>query len=64
MIGQYVMYLIDFKIPKFEFLANFEIQNFDFVLCPCVGNIKIDFWLEYLLQPLHIWYDSTFRYAT
>ena len=52
------------KITKFEFLAFFLIFNFDFVLCPCHWNVKVDSLSESLLQPLWIFCDDAFKTLT
>ena len=50
------------KISNFCWFFFFQFHNLTF--CPCVGNVEVDSWPEFLLQPLHIWHNDTSRWAT
>ena len=47
---------------QFWILGDFYlIHNSDFVLFACVGNVKVDTWLEFLSQTLYIQHDNSLR---
>ena len=51
-IRRFAAYWVFHEIPNLDFWQSLWVYNFDLLICPCVGKVKVDSRSECLLQSL------------